>query len=165
MSELKEKVVFLQGLAQGMEVDETTKEGKLLKSILDILADMADEMPDMSADLDEIYDYVDELDADLAEIEEEVYGDEDDDCCCHHHHHDDDECDCDDDDCCCEDEEDYVEVTCPNCHETVCFSSDILEADEPIEVVCPVCDAAVFSNDAEYVEVEDETKQSEDEDK
>ena len=93
---------------------------------------------------------VDELDEDLAEVEEEVYGDEDDDCCCG------DDCECDDDDCCCEDDEDYVEVQCPNCHETVCFSSDILEADEPIEVVCPVCDAAVFSNDAEYVEVEDE---------
>lgn len=159
MSELKEKVVFLQGLAQGMEIDETNKEGKLLKSILDVLADMADEVDEMSADLDEIYDYVDELDEDLAEVEEEVYGEEDDDCCCHHHH--DDDCDCDDDDCC-EDEEDYVEVTCPNCHETVCFSSDILEADEPIEVVCPVCDAAVFSNDAEYVEVEDEAKEDED---
>lgn len=154
MSELKEKVVFLQGLAQGMELDEATKEGKLLKSILEVLADMADEVADLSADLDEIYDYVDELDEDLAEVEEEVYG-EDDDCCC------DGDCDCDDD-CCCDDEdEDYVEVTCPNCHETVCFSSDILEADEPIEVVCPVCDAAVFSNDAEYVEVEGETKEDE----
>ena len=74
-------------------------------------------------------------------------------------------CCCDDDDCCCDEEEDYVEVTCPNCHETVCFSSDILDADEPIEVVCPVCDAAVFSNDAEYVEVEKEDEAEDGEDK
>ena len=61
MSELKEKVVFLQGLAEGMEIEEASKEGKLLKSILEVLADMADEVAEMSTDLDEIYDYVDEL--------------------------------------------------------------------------------------------------------
>lgn len=146
MCELKERVVFLQGLAKGMEIDDGSKEGKLINSMLEIMADMADAIGEMSDDLDEVYDYVDELDEDLAEVEDEVFGEDecgcDDDCC------DDDGCDCDDDD--------YVEVTCPNCHETVCFSSDILDADEPIEVVCPVCDAAVFSNDAEYVEVESE---------
>ncbi len=145
MSELKEKVVYLQGLAQGMELDENSKEAKLIKSMLDVMADMADAVEEMSDDLDEVYDFVDEMDDDLAEVEDAVFGD-DDEC-------DDDECDCDDCDC---DDDDYVEVTCPNCHETVCFSSDILDADEPIEVVCPVCDAAVFSNDAEYVEVEGE---------
>ena len=137
MCELKEKVVFLQGLAQGMEIDAESKEGKLITSMLEVMADMADAMAEMSDSLDEVFDYVDELDEDLADVEEEVFGEE--------------ECDC-----CCDDEEDYVEVTCPNCHEVVCFSSDILEADEPIEVVCPVCDAAVFSNDAEYIELEDE---------
>ena len=136
MCELKEKVVFLQGLAQGMEIDAESKEGKLITSMLEVMADMADAMAEMSDSLDEVFDYVDELDEDLADVEEEVFGE--------------DECDC------CDDEEDYVEVTCPNCHEVVCFSSDILEADEPIEVVCPVCDAAVFSNDAEYIELEDE---------
>ena len=60
MSELKEKVVFLQGLAEGMEIEEASKEGKLLKSILEVLADMADEVAEMSTDLDEIYDYVDD---------------------------------------------------------------------------------------------------------
>lgn len=149
MCELKEKVVFLQGLAQGMEIDAESKEGKLITSMLEVMSDMADAMAEMSDSLDEVFDYVDELDEDLADVEEEVFGEEECDCC-------DDEDDDDDCDCCCDDEEDYVEVTCPNCHEVVCFSSDILEADEPIEVVCPVCDAAVFSNDAEYIELEDE---------
>lgn len=158
MCELKEKVVYLQGLAQGMEVAEDSKEGKLIKSMLEVMAAMADEIAEISGDLDEIYDYVDELDEDLAEVEEAVFED-DDDCCCDD---DDDDCGCDDDDCCCDEDEDYVEVTCPNCHEVVCFSSDILDADEPIEVVCPVCDAAVFSNDAEYVEAEGEEVKDED---
>lgn len=152
MCELKEKVVFLQGLAQGMEINEDSKEGKLITAMLDVLADMADAVAEISEDLDEVYDYVDELDEDLAEVEEEVFGEEECDCGC------DCDCDCDceeDGDCEC-DEDDYVEVTCPNCHEVVCFSSDILEADEPIEVVCPVCDAAVFSNDAEYIDLEAE---------
>ena len=33
--------MFLQGLAEGMEIEEASKEGKLLKSILEVLADMA----------------------------------------------------------------------------------------------------------------------------
>ena len=150
MCELKEKVVFLQGLAQGMEINEDSKEGKLITAMLDVLADMADAVAEISEDLDEVYDYVDELDEDLAEVEEEVFGEDECGCDC------DCDCDCEEEgDCEC-DEDDYVEVTCPNCHEVVCFSSDILEADEPIEVVCPVCDAAVFSNDAEYIDLEAE---------
>ena len=43
--------------------------------------------------------YIDELDHDLADVEEEVYG-EDDDCCCDDCW--DDDCDCD---CCCDDDE------------------------------------------------------------
>ena len=65
MCELKEKVVFLQGLAQGMEIDAESKEGKLITSMLEVMADMADAMAEMSDSLDEVFDYVDELDEDL----------------------------------------------------------------------------------------------------
>ena len=52
-------------------------------------------------------------------------------CCC-------DDCDCD---CCCCDEdcelneEDYFEVECPACGDTICFDSTI----DPEELVCPAC--------------------------
>ena len=34
-----EKVAYLKGLAEGMEIDKETKEGKLLNVIIDILED------------------------------------------------------------------------------------------------------------------------------
>ena len=36
-----EKVAYLKGLAEGMAIDENSKEGKLLKAITDVLADLA----------------------------------------------------------------------------------------------------------------------------
>ena len=47
-----------------------------------------------------------------------------------------------------------VDVECPNCHETVCFDESILYDEDPIEVICPNCEAVVFSNEDEF-EVED----------
>ena len=96
--------------------------------------------------LDEYYkllDYVEELDDDLTELEDNFYGEYDDDseCCC----------DDDEDYCSCDDDEDYVEVTCPQCHEVVCFDKDILDSEDLIEVVCPVCDAVVFVNNGQGV--------------
>ena len=143
MSELKEQVAYLQGLADGMEISEDSKEGKLLLAVLDLLGDMADEMEDLSDAQEDLEEYVDAMDSDLADLEEEVlgYDDEEEDGGC----------------CCCDDEDgEYVETTCPNCGEVVCFDADILDnEDDLIEVVCPVCDSVVFSNDGEESQAED----------
>ena len=74
---------------------------------------------------DDLQEQVDTLDEDLADVEDELYGDDDCDCdcdCC------DDECDCDD---CCE----YF-VTCPTCGDEIYLDEEII-ADGEIE--CPGC--------------------------
>ena len=38
---LGEKVSYLKGLMEGLELDETTKEGKVIAAMADILQDMA----------------------------------------------------------------------------------------------------------------------------
>ena len=38
--ELLEKVAYLKGLAEGLGIDDSTKEGKVLKLIIDILDDV-----------------------------------------------------------------------------------------------------------------------------
>ena len=143
MCELKEKVVYLQGLAKGMELKENSKEGKLIAEMLDLLGNMADKINELAGEQDDLSDYVEELDDDLTELEDNFYGEYDDDseCCC----------DDDEDYCSCDDDEDYVEVTCPQCHEVVCFDKDILDSEDLIEVVCPVCDAVVFVNNGQGV--------------
>ena len=52
--EITEKVAYLKGLAEGMELDTEKKEGKLLAAIIDVLDDIALELEDMK-------DYADEL--------------------------------------------------------------------------------------------------------
>ena len=101
--EIKERVSHLKGLVEGMEYDLSTKEGNIISEIMDILEDMAYELEGVNEDIETLYDYADELDADLGDVEEELYGefddeDYDDEC--------DGDCDCSDDcGCCGEDKE------------------------------------------------------------
>lgn len=44
MANIKEKVAYLQGLTKGLNVNETSAEGKLLLNMVDVLYDMADEI-------------------------------------------------------------------------------------------------------------------------
>ena len=50
---ISEKVAYLKGLAEGMELDTEKKEGKLLAAIIDVLDDIALEIADMKADQEE----------------------------------------------------------------------------------------------------------------
>ena len=46
--DIAKKVAYIQGLADGLELDGDTKEGKVLAAILDVLEDMADAIEDMA---------------------------------------------------------------------------------------------------------------------
>lgn len=92
--EIKEQVAHLKGLIEGMEYDMTTKEGKIFAAVMDILENMADEIDGINEDVETLYDYADELDEDLGDVESELYGefcdDED-----YEDFDDEDECECD----------------------------------------------------------------------
>ena len=90
---LTEKVAYLKGLAEGLDLDKDTKEAKLFDAIFDILEDMALTVSDIDEDLSACEDLVDAIDEDLDELEEYIFCEDDD-------------CDCFDDDCCCCDDSD-----------------------------------------------------------
>lgn len=104
MDHLYQKVSYLKGLAEGLGIEESTKEGKLLLHMVDTLEDFAEAIEE----LDEYMRYVDE---DLADVEEEVYGliDED-------YEYDD-----------FEDEYNCIEIKCPDCDEEDIESLDKME--------------------------------------
>ena len=77
--EIKNKVAHLKGLMEGMEFDASTKEGKVISAIVDILDDMADEIELIYDDVDALYEYCDELDADLGDVESELFEEDYDD--------------------------------------------------------------------------------------
>ena len=44
---ITEKVSYIKGLAEGLSLDETTKEGKLLAAVIDVLDDIAHQVDEM----------------------------------------------------------------------------------------------------------------------
>lgn len=129
---MMESVAYLKGLAQGLDINETTKEGKLLLAIVDVLDEMAESISDIEDVCEEFDELIDVIDEDLGDLEEDFYGLEDDDCNC--------DCDCDCDE---EDDEDFFdeedelyEVTCPNCNDVIYLNEEML-LDGDMD--CPNC--------------------------
>lgn len=92
---ISEKAAYLKGLISGMEYDVNTKEGKLFAGIIDLLEDISLSVLDLEDETATLGEYVEELDHDLGELEEDCYN-----CDC-----------CEDDDCdCCGD---FEELKCP----------------------------------------------------
>ena len=125
--EITEKVAYLKGLAEGMELDTGKKEGKLLAAIIDVLEDIALELVDMQEAQEELGDGLDAVSDDLEDVEDLLFGDdeaEDDDG--------EDEYELDD----LGEDEDCYATTCPTCEETIYFDESVLEDGE---VICPNC--------------------------
>ncbi|MDR2572031.1 MAG: hypothetical protein LBD23_17270, partial [Oscillospiraceae bacterium] len=77
---IKEKVAYLEGLAEGMAIEEN-EHGKLLLAIIDTLSDMADEIEELNENALDLGEELDVLSSDLADVEDFLldYEDYDDD--------------------------------------------------------------------------------------
>lgn len=122
---ITEKAAYIKGLAEGLDIDASSKEGKVISAIIDLLADIAVDLEDTEDACAELAEQINAVDEDLAELEdfvyeeyEDEYGDECEDCC-----------GCDDDD-------ELYEVECPNCHDVIYIDDKMLE-DEGM--TCPNC--------------------------
>lgn len=135
MNSLKEKVAYIRGMAEGMDLDKTDGRTKLTLQLLDLLNEMVAEIDDLTDRVGDNEDLIEALDSDLADVEEVVF--EDDDCC----GHDDDE----------EDDLSEFEVQCPHCDELVYVDEEDLEdvADDDVEILCPNCNMVIFSDEEE----------------
>ena len=130
---LTEKAAYIKGLADGLNYNKESAEGKLIAALIDMVDEMAQKIAMLDETVEELNDYIEEIDEDLGDVEEYL-ADEDEcdgdcDCC-------DECCDCDCD-CCDDDDEDeeYFEIKCPSCGEIVCFDESI----DPEDLVCPAC--------------------------
>jgi len=149
----KEYGSYIKGLIDGANFDTTSTEGKIIKALSELCAQMAGEIDTLRDELDVANDYLEELDHDLGDAEQELYDleddiygdDEDDECDCDCCDCDDDECDCCD--CCgCDDEDEEEEfycAMCPGCNGKVYFD----ETMDPEDVVCPNCGKHIAEDD------------------
>ncbi|MEN6412569.1 MAG: CD1247 N-terminal domain-containing protein [Veillonellales bacterium] len=138
MGNMKEKVAYLQGLTRGLNVSDTSSEGKLLLNIVDVMDDMAEEFDNMNSVQEDLGNYVETIDEDLTDLEEEIYEET----------YEDDE---------------FIEVECPFCHEAVAFESELLDEKDAVEVTCPHCGEVVYDNaiDEDDIDVNDSSVENE----
>lgn len=113
---ISEKVAYLKGLAEGLNLDtEKSKEGKLISVMIGILEELAMSVEDLEENAVNLGEEIDVLSDDLADVEEVVFDEDEDD----------------------EDyDDDWFEVECPTC------GADIVVDDEALadgEVECPSC--------------------------
>jgi len=125
--EIMEKVAYLKGLVEGMEIDTSKKEGKILAAIIDVLEELSLEVADLWDDQVELAEGLDVVSDDLADIEDIIYDEEDE------FEGEFDEEYYEDD---LDEDEDCYATTCPTCEETIYFDESILEDGE---VICPNC--------------------------
>lgn len=150
---LTEKMSYLQGLLNGMEIDNSTKEGKALLQMSEVMFEMVLYIEDLQSQVDELTELCDILDQDLGQVESDIYDDDNFEC---------DECDkCLDDE---DDEEGFdfddedelYEVTCPSCGDTILIDEGMIEEGS---INCPNCNELLeFDYDNLTIEDFEETE-------
>ena len=147
--ELSNKAAYLQGLVDGLGVDESTKEGKIIKAMSALLAEMAEALEGMDEDLSRAYDQINDLSDELEDLEADLYEEDEDG---ESEDAEDEDSDGDDDDDAKDDDiasEPFYEVACPNCGETVYVSEDDLDAGEANCAHCGVTFEVALEGDEE----------------
>jgi ribosomal protein S27E len=138
---LKEKVAYLQGLTNGMDINSDTREGRLLINVVDVLEDIAEAVEGVRLQQNDLEQFVETIDEDLTVLEDDYYD------------IDIETVDANEADYGDEDGIDFVEVECPSCHEKVHFEEELLLDDEGIEISCPNCGGIVYDTDFDIVDI------------
>ena len=138
---LTEKAAYLKGLMEGLSIDTTKPEGKLLAAIIDMLDDTAANVADLEDVIDAVSDELDTIEEDLDAIEEYLLDEDEDD---------DDDYEEEDDEFDFGDDEVIYEVKCPTCGEIINLDEEMLDEGS---TTCPKC-----GEELEFDETEDDLK-------
>ena len=143
MSKMGEKVAYLKGLAEGMRLDAGSDQGKLLLAMIDAMEAFASEHEDTCAQLDELQQYVEEIDSDVSYLEEALFSEDEDD-----EDDEEDEDDGEDDDD--EDGDGLIEYECPHCGTVVFFDEEAFDMED--KHLCPNCHRSIFDDEDSFDE-------------
>ena len=141
-----EKVAYLKGLCEGMEIGDS-KEGKLFKAVIDVLDDLTADLADVQDAVEDLADNMDELGEDVNGLEDEFYEHL---CQCEGCCGDDDEefCGCTDDCDHCVCEGDCDDCVCEDCCDFLPAWDDEDEDDVFYSVECPGCGFSLTVDEA-----------------
>lgn len=132
MQDITEKVSYLQGLSEGLNISEGSPQGKIISGILSVLNEVADDINAIHRDIAFMRDYIESVDDDLLELEQSTADNE------------------------------FTELECQNCGEPLYVESDILDDEDVIEIICPNCNEVISINegsfDHQHIPVDDEVE-------
>lgn len=112
---ISEKVAYLKGLAEGLDLDTAkSKEAKLISVMIGILEEVGLSIEDLEENAEALGEEIDAISDDLSDVEEVVFGEEEEDAW----------------------DDDFFEVECPTCGADIEINEDVLEAGV---VECPSC--------------------------
>ena len=134
MSKLTDRISYLKGMAAGMKLNMDKDSNKLMLEMLTVMGEMAEEMAAMTEAHNDLNEYVESIDDDLADLEETLFGEEDGEI--------DEEMAAEDDD---EDEfgeDDLIVYACPHCGHEIEFHASDVDFDE--DYLCPECQKPIF---------------------
>ena len=123
---ITDNAAYLRGLAEGLNLDVASSEGKLIVKMLDVISEMAERIEVLESANEELYTYMEGMAEDLVRLEDDFYGEEEYE----------DYSDLNGDDS--EDEytdEEYYEIECPTCGEKICFTEEF----DLDNFLCPAC--------------------------
>lgn len=122
MSKLTDRISYLQGLAAGLKLNSDKNSNKLLLGILDVLGEVGTSIESLEKNVQDLSDYVEDIDEDLSNVETDMYGE--------------------DDECGSCDECGKLTYNCPHCGHEVEFDADDVDFDENAK--CPECGQELF---------------------
>ena len=115
-----ERVAYLKGLFEGLEIDTEKKEGKLLSGMLSALDELAEAVTTLKQQNEELLDELDDVYEELSAITEDFLLDDDD----------------TEDEIAPDPDQDLYQVVCPTCGEIIYLDQDMLGAGS---IVCNAC--------------------------
>lgn len=114
-----ERVAYLKGLFEGLDIDTEKKEGKLLAGMISAMEELAEAVTDLKQQNEELLDELDDVYDEISAVTEDFLAADD-----------------EDEDFALEAEEDLYQVICPTCGEVLYLNQDMLETGS---IVCGAC--------------------------
>ncbi len=154
MADLRRRVSHLVSLAERYDVGSRSREGKIIEEMIGVLRDLALDVEEVAVNQAEIEDFLEELDGDLLDVEEEVYNDdedgmtdfnvEDDDTLMNEELVNDQK----------EEDASYIALECPLCHQESSYNHRLFSRDG-VQLSCPHCGNVIFDSDEDCIIMEE----------
>jgi phosphoglycerate-specific signal transduction histidine kinase len=74
MNDVKQKINYLKGLMDGLDLPKESKESRLFSATVDILEEITDKIHELQLVQEEVEEYMDNIDEDLHHLESDYYG-------------------------------------------------------------------------------------------